>query len=132
MLSSTPTATASASQSMAQDPSNIIRSLTADGDENQTENVRARSRGACGRTPLDGATVGGMTVSKISVSLPEDELVWAQRTARRRKTTVSALLAYLVREERRRAAARRVLVHLGDAAAMTEEQAAEIEREWKG
>jgi hypothetical protein len=73
-----------------------------------------------------------MTVSKISVSLPDEELVWAQRTARQRKTTVSALLAYLVREERRRAAARRVLVHLGDAAVMTDEQAAEIEREWKG
>lgn len=73
-----------------------------------------------------------MPVSKISVSLPEAELSWAQRTAKKRKTTVSALLAQLVREERRRAAGRRVLAYLGDAADATADQLAEIEREWKG
>ena len=73
-----------------------------------------------------------MTAPKISVSLPDGDLAWAQQTARRRRTTVSALLAALVSAERRRDAGRCVLVHLGEAAAMTEVQAAEIDREWKG
>ena len=73
-----------------------------------------------------------MGAIKVSVSLSEEELAWAQKRAKRLKTSLSAVLTEAVRDQRRTEAGREVLGWLLEAnPAASAEELEEIQREWR-
>lgn len=73
-----------------------------------------------------------MGAVKVSVSLSEEELAWAQKRAKRLKTSLSAVLTEAVRDQRRAEAGREVLSWLLEAnPAASAEELEEIQREWR-
>ncbi|HEX7671232.1 MAG TPA: hypothetical protein VF395_16675, partial [Polyangiaceae bacterium] len=71
--------------------------------------------------------VGMSKVAKISVSVGEEELQWAQKAARARRTSLSQVVSAALRFERQMEARRRVLEQLP---ASAPEALAAVDREW--
>jgi hypothetical protein len=71
--------------------------------------------------------VGMAKVAKISVSVAEDELEWAQKVARARRTSLSQVVSAALRFERRMEARARVLEALPTS---SPEALAAVDREW--
>ncbi len=69
---------------------------------------------------------------KVSVSIQGDDLAWLRRRAKSYGGNLSAVLAEATRLLRQREAREALVAMLGDAAAMTAEEADAIRREWDG
>ena len=72
-----------------------------------------------------------MAVSKVSVSVADDELAWARKEARIRHLSLSAVVTDALRRARQAEARERLLAQFGDAAKASPEELAQIYSEWQ-
>lgn len=68
--------------------------------------------------------------AKVSVTIDQDALAWIAKLAKRQRKTLSSTVTEAIQSYRRDQARARVLVHLGEAGALTDEARARIDAEW--
>lgn len=73
-----------------------------------------------------------MSIEKLSVSLPRDQVKWIRKKARSTRTTFSGLLSRLIEEQRQHEQAVAAFEkYFGDVGRPTPDSVAEIQKEWR-
>ena len=81
--------------------------------------------------PTLGRMTAGKGTTKISITVPAEDLAWARRVAGKRKASLSLVISEALAAKRKEAARRSLSVWLAEGVVLDERELEELRREWQ-